>query len=93
MNSDLPRRARLNMFFAPDGVGGPSSGGSSPDAQLPANRDTSEMQGDTPHSMPTQADIAQLAQHYWEEEGRPEGRATDHWKRAEHTLRERAGLE
>lgn len=92
MNFDPLRPACLTMFFAPDGVGGPSSGGSSPDAQLPANRATSGTHGETPHSMPTQADIAQLAQQYWEEEGRPEGRATDHWQRAEETLRQQAGL-
>lgn len=45
------------------------------------------------HSMPTQADVAQLAQQYWEEEGRPEGRATEHWTRAEQALRQQAGLE
>ena len=93
MNFALLRTARATIVFAPDGIGGPSSGGSSPNAQLPANRDTSGMGGDTPHTMPTQADIAQLAQQYWEEEGRPEGRATEHWNRAEQALRQHAGLQ
>ncbi len=82
------------MFLAPDGGDGPSSGGSSPDAQLPANRDTSGGDhGSAHHSMPSQADIAQLAERLWEEEGRPEGCATEHWAHAEKTLRQQAGLE
>ncbi len=31
--------------------------------------------------------IAQRAQQLWEEEGRPDGRADDHWRRAEEELR------
>lgn len=93
MNSDFVGRSRVMLFLAPDGVDGPSSGGSSPDAQLPANRDTSSGHESSGHSMPSQADIARLAQEYWENEGRPEGRATDHWSRAEMTLRQQAGLE
>jgi hypothetical protein len=92
MKSNLPGGSRVMLFLAPDGVDGPSSGGSSPHAQLPANQDTSGMQGSSLHTMPSQADIAQLAQQYWEEEGRPEGRATDHWARAEKDLRAQAGL-
>ncbi|MBA2431178.1 MAG: DUF2934 domain-containing protein, partial [Chthoniobacterales bacterium] len=38
------------------------------------------------------ADIARLAEHLWEEDGRPEGRATEHWAQAEKWLREQAGL-
>ena len=65
---------------------------------LPANKDTAGLPGGgghagISHTMPSQADIAQLAQQYWEEEGRPEGRATDHWSRAEKALRQHAGLE
>jgi hypothetical protein len=92
MKLDLLGRSRTMLFLAPDGLEGPSSGGSSPQAQLPANQDTSGMQESGAHTMPSQADIAQLAQQYWEEEGRPEGRATDHWSRAEQTLRQQAGL-
>jgi hypothetical protein len=35
----------------------------------------------------TQDDIAALAQKFWEEEGQPEGKAEEHWQRAEETLR------
>lgn len=97
MNSLLRNRACGLLFFAPDAIGGTPSGGHAPDAMLPANKDTAGLPGGgghagQSHTMPSQEDIAQLAQHYWEEEGRPEGRATDHWKRAEQTLRQQAGL-
>jgi hypothetical protein len=36
-----------------------------------------------------EAEIAALAYRFYEEEGRPEGRASDHWLRAERELRER----
>jgi hypothetical protein len=36
---------------------------------------------------PSNEDIARLAQLYWEEEGHPEGRAEEHWRRAEEHLR------
>jgi hypothetical protein len=35
-------------------------------------------------------EIAALAYRFYEEEGRPEGRANDHWLRAEREFRERA---
>ncbi|HEX4665592.1 MAG TPA: DUF2934 domain-containing protein [Chthoniobacterales bacterium] len=41
---------------------------------------------------PSQEEIARLGQGFWEKEGRPEGKAAEHWARAEQTLRERAGL-
>lgn len=34
-------------------------------------------------------EIAALAQRFYEEEGRPEGRALDHWERAEKEIRSR----
>ena len=37
---------------------------------------------------PTSEDIAALAESYWEEEGRPEGKAEEHWLRAEEALRQ-----
>jgi Protein of unknown function (DUF2934) len=37
-----------------------------------------------------EAEIAALAYRFYEEEGRPEGRASDHWLRAEREFRERA---
>lgn len=36
-----------------------------------------------------QEDIAAVAQQIWEEEGRPEGRAAQHWERAKEFLRQR----
>ncbi|HEY3899732.1 MAG TPA: DUF2934 domain-containing protein [Chthoniobacter sp.] len=36
---------------------------------------------------PSNEDIARLAQIYWEEEGHPDGRAEEHWRRAEEQLR------
>lgn len=35
----------------------------------------------------THEEIADLAHFIWQREGRPEGRADDHWARAERTLR------
>jgi F0F1-type ATP synthase epsilon subunit len=37
---------------------------------------------------PSQDDIAALAQKFWEEEGQPEGKAEEHWQRAEEQLRQ-----
>jgi Protein of unknown function (DUF2934) len=34
-----------------------------------------------------EAEIASLAYRFYEEEGRPEGRASDHWLRAEREIR------
>ena len=34
-----------------------------------------------------EAEIAALAYHFYEEEGRPEGKASDHWLRAEREIR------
>ena len=36
---------------------------------------------------PSNEDIARLAQLFWNEEGHPEGRAEEHWRRAEEQLR------
>jgi hypothetical protein len=38
---------------------------------------------------PTEEEIAALAQHYWEEEGQPDGKALEHWQRAESELHHR----
>ena len=40
---------------------------------------------------PTHENIAALAQHLYEEEGCPDGRADEHWLQAEHQLRDSAG--
>jgi hypothetical protein len=45
-------------------------------------------------SSPTEEDVAALANQLWEQEGRPEGRAEEHWQRAQAQLRgESAGKE
>jgi hypothetical protein len=38
---------------------------------------------------PSPHEIGALAKLFWEEEGRPEGRAMEHWHRAENELRRR----
>jgi hypothetical protein len=38
---------------------------------------------------PTPEEIGALAKLHWEEEGQPEGRALEHWHRAESELRRR----
>jgi hypothetical protein len=35
---------------------------------------------------PSDEDVASLARRFWEEEGSPEGRAEEHWKRAQEEL-------
>lgn len=42
--------------------------------------------GTATHKPPLVDDIARLAFQFYEEEGRPEGRAEEHWRRAEQTL-------
>ena len=37
---------------------------------------------------PSPAEIAALAQKIWEEEGHPDGKAEEHWKRAEEQLKQ-----
>jgi hypothetical protein len=37
---------------------------------------------------PSHDDIASLARRFWEEEGQPEGKAEEHWQRAEQQLRQ-----
>ena len=39
-----------------------------------------------------ETEIAALARRYYEEEGRPEGRALEHWRRAEKEIRQRTAL-
>jgi hypothetical protein len=40
------------------------------------------------NTQPTEEEIAALAQRYWEDESRPEGRSVEHWHRAETELRQ-----
>jgi hypothetical protein len=42
--------------------------------------------GTATHTPPEADEIARLAYQFYEEEGRPEGRAEEHWRRAEQTL-------
>jgi hypothetical protein len=42
-----------------------------------------------PDHNPTPEQIAALAYHIWEEEGRPEGRSAEHWREAESLLQAR----
>ncbi len=46
----------------------------------------------SPLPPPDHSDIALYALHIWEEEGRPEGRALDHWLLAESRLKAMANL-
>jgi hypothetical protein len=46
------------------------------------------MPPENPQSInPSEEDITALAHQLWEEEGRPEGKADEHWRRAEAQLR------
>ena len=47
----------------------------------------SQKSPDPATSAPPEGDIAHLAYRYYEEEGRPDGRADEHWHRAEQVLR------
>jgi DUF2934 family protein len=38
---------------------------------------------------PSKEEISMLAWQFWQEEGRPEGKAEEHWRRAEEQLHER----
>ncbi|HEX8296231.1 MAG TPA: DUF2934 domain-containing protein [Chthoniobacteraceae bacterium] len=40
-----------------------------------------------PSSSSSEERITELARQFWEEEGRPEGKAHEHWSRAEEQLR------
>jgi len=49
------------------------------------------MNGDRPHTIPSVDQIADVAYQIYLEEGRPEGRAMEHWYRAEQLLRDGRG--
>jgi hypothetical protein len=84
-----------------------SGGGHPTDSPVPANEAIDDALGQNPgghgktpgvgvpgsktNPVPSQQEIADLAQKFWEEEGRPEGKAEEHWRRAEAELRGRAG--
>ena len=40
------------------------------------------------NNTPTEDEISTLARRIWEDEGQPEGKAEEHWRRAEEQLRE-----
>jgi hypothetical protein len=45
----------------------------------------------TEHHPAVQAQIAALAHQFWESEGKPKGKAEEHWKRAEEHILETLG--
>jgi hypothetical protein len=45
----------------------------------------------TEHHPAVQAQITALAHQFWESEGKPEGKAEEHWKRAEEHILETLG--
>lgn len=49
-------------------------------------RDASRPMSD-PLSQPSEEQIAELAHKFWENEGQPEGKAEEHWARAQEQLR------
>ncbi len=80
-----------------------SGGGHPADSPVPANEAINDAlgqdaggHGKTPgvgvpgsktNPVPSFEEISRLAQNFWEEEGRPEGKADEHWLRAENELR------
>ena len=75
-DAPLPASEPVDDTFAQD----PRGRGNTPGVGVPGSKTNPEP--------PTEEEIARLAQSYWEEEGRPEGKAGDHWARAEQTLRQ-----
>ncbi len=45
---------------------------------------------EAPSNQPSTDEISALARQFWEDEGRPEGKAEEHWSRAEEQLRRRS---
>ena len=66
----MPATEAIDDAFAQDARGH----GNTPGVGVPGSRTN-------PFS--AQEEIRQRAEKFWEEEGRPEGRADDHWHRAE----------
>jgi len=60
-----------------------------PAGARPAGREDGRHMSDS-ISEPSEEQIADLARKYWEEEGQPEGKAEEHWKRAQNQLRNEA---
>lgn len=57
------------------------------EAGEPGQTRTAAASGDRSNPVPSQEDISRRAQALWEAEGRPEGKAEEHWGRAENELR------
>ncbi len=104
----MRRSRPLCFFAPEHGGDTISGGGHPADAPLPVSEPINDAfaqdqrgYGNTPgvgvpgkhtNPMPSQEDISELARKHWEEEGRPDGKADEHWTRAERELRQRAGL-
>jgi hypothetical protein len=102
MNFDRLHQKKATVFFAPEyGGDGVSGGGHPSDSSVPATEAIDDAfarptagDGNLPgagvpgsRTNPVGHDeISRRAQAIWEEEGRPEGRAEEHWMRAEHEL-------
>ncbi len=78
-DSVVPATKEVDDTFGQDQRGR----GSTPGVGVPGSR--TNPVGDNPD------EIARRIYALWEEEGRPEGRHTDHWQRAEDALRSGAG--
>ena len=76
-DSPVPAEEAIDDAFAQDARGR----GNTPGVGVPGSR--------TNPVGPSQDEITRRARALWEEEGRPEGRAEEHWLRAESELRER----
>src|SRR5256885_16136757 len=98
MNINRLPECRSGIFLAPEyGGDGVSGGGHPADSHVPATEAIDDAFGrDAGHGKTAVAgvpgsrtnpvshnDISQRAQALWEEEGRPDGKADDHWFRAE----------
>jgi hypothetical protein len=75
-DSSVPLTEAIDDAFAQDARGR----GNTPGVGVPGSK--------TNPVGPTEDEIAQQAHRLWEEEGQPEGKAAEHWERAERTLRE-----
>ena len=97
MNLKLLAERRHNLFFAADhGADTVSVADHASDSSVPANEpiDDAPGAGDPVPEAQTQSGaleekISHRARAIWEEEGRPDGRAEEHWARAQRELENR----
>lgn len=74
-DSAVPAQEEIDDAFAQDQRGH----GNTPGVGVPGSRNNPVT--------PLHDDISERARQYWEDEGRPEGKAEEHWRRAEEELR------